>query len=120
VIFKIDDESGGVAGASNQDEVSVKIKGTLYGFLFEEKNLTKKIVETIIPKYDGSEVYIPNIKDFTISLSTGSTIFSFSDIKNINFNFYIFIINLSRKFFLFQIFIVLLLRIYFPTALKSD
>jgi len=86
VIFKIDDESGGVASALNQDEVSVKIKGTLYGFLFEEKNLTNKIVETIIPKYDGSEVYIPKIKDFVIAISKEGTLFSFADIKNINFN----------------------------------
>lgn len=85
VVFRVDDENAGTLPTTGQDEIPVKIKGTLYGFLFEEKNLTKKIVETIIPKYDGSEVYIPNIKDFTVTLVTGGAVFNFSDIKNINF-----------------------------------
>lgn len=65
--------------------VLVNTKGTLYGFLFDEKKLTKKIAEDIIEKYDGSEVYIPNIRDLTFSLSDKENI-SFADVKNISFN----------------------------------
>jgi len=64
--------------------VSVKIKGTLYGFIFEEKKLTKKIAQDIIDKYDGSEIYIPNIKDLTFSLSDKESV-SFAEVADINF-----------------------------------
>lgn len=86
VVFRVDDENMTTSAVANQNEVPVKIKGTLYGFLFEETNLTKGIVETIIPKYDGSEVYIPNLKDFNIVLASTGTIFNFSEVKNINFS----------------------------------
>jgi hypothetical protein len=62
----------------------VNIKGTLYGFIFDEKKLAKKIAQDIIDKYDGSEVYIPNIRDLTFSLADKNNI-SFGDVKTINF-----------------------------------
>jgi hypothetical protein len=61
------------------------LKGTLYGFLFDEQELTKKIAENNIDKYDGSEIYIPNIRDLTFSLSNKNNI-SFDNVKNIDFN----------------------------------
>jgi hypothetical protein len=64
--------------------VSVDIKGTLYGLIFNQADLTNKIAQDIIPKYDGSEVYIPNIKDLTFSLSNKDSV-SFADVENINF-----------------------------------
>ena len=65
-------------------QVSVSIKGTLYGFIFNEKKLTAKIAQDIIDKYDGSEIYIPNIRDLTFSFTDKENI-SFADVKNIGF-----------------------------------
>ncbi|HCY17587.1 MAG: hypothetical protein UR70_C0012G0015 [Candidatus Nomurabacteria bacterium GW2011_GWB1_35_20] len=66
------------------NQVSVNIKGTLYGFIFNEKKLTAKIAQDIIDKYDGSEIYIPNIRDLTFSFTDKENI-SFADVKNIGF-----------------------------------
>lgn len=63
----------------------IKLKGTLYGLLFNENKLTKKIAENNIEKYDGSEIFMPNIRDLTFSLSSKDNV-SLGDIKNINFN----------------------------------
>lgn len=65
--------------------VLADIKGTLYGFIFNEKNLTQKIAQDSIDKYDGSEVYIPNIRDLTFSLADKDNV-SFADVKSIDFN----------------------------------
>lgn len=70
----------------NKDStVSVNVKGTLYGFLFDEKKLTKKIAESNIENYISEEIYIPSIKDFRFSLVDKENI-SFADVKNISFN----------------------------------
>jgi len=61
------------------------LKGTLYGIIFNEQKLTQKIVKDAIEESGASEVYIPNIKDLTFSLSNKENI-SFESIKNINFN----------------------------------
>lgn len=61
------------------------LKGTLYGFIFNEKNLTKSLVNNLIPQFDGSDVFIPNIKDMVFSLSTKDSS-SFADTKSITFN----------------------------------
>ena len=62
----------------------LQVTGTLYGFLFNEASLTKKIATDTIPQYDDSEVYIPNIRDLTFSLADNGT--SFADAQNINFS----------------------------------
>jgi hypothetical protein len=64
--------------------VIVNVKGTLYGLLFDEQKLTKKIAQDTIDKYDGSEVYIPNIRDMVFTLADKGSI-SFADVKTINF-----------------------------------
>lgn len=64
--------------------ISVNVQGTLYGFLFDETKLTKKIAQDIIEGYDGSEVYMPNIRDLTFTLADKENI-SFADVTNINF-----------------------------------
>ena len=63
---------------------SVTLHGTLYGFILNEKNLTKKIATATVDQYDGSEVYIPNIKDLVFSLASKDSD-SLPDVKNINF-----------------------------------
>ncbi|MDO8659577.1 MAG: hypothetical protein Q7K54_03155 [Candidatus Parcubacteria bacterium] len=71
---------------STQDNIlSLKLKGVLNGILFNESKLTKKIAEKNIEKYDGSNVYLPNIRDLKFSLSNEENI-SLADTKNINFN----------------------------------
>ncbi len=84
VFLDIDDKN--VSFTPDKDgKTVVNIKGSLYGFLFDEKKLATKIAQDVIDKYDGSEVYIPNVRDLTFSLSDKENI-SFADIKNINFN----------------------------------
>ncbi len=69
-----------------KDEMlSVKLKGTLYGLLFDEDKLTKKIAENNIKNYDDSAVYLPNIRDLAFSMLNKDNI-SFWDVKNVDFN----------------------------------
>ena len=94
VLFKdstflnIDDEN--VDYASADGIVSVDVEGTLYGFLFNERKLTKKIIETDTETYDVDDVFISNIKDLTFSLPAQAGLankdaVSFTDVKNITF-----------------------------------
>ncbi len=80
--LNIDEE--GVEFTSEDGNTPVKVKGTLYGFLFSEKELTTKIAKDSIANYDDSEVYIPNIKDLVFTMIDKDI--SFSDVQNINFN----------------------------------
>lgn len=83
VFASIDDKD--VSFVPDKDgAISVNVKGTAYGFLFDEEKLTKKIAQDIIEGYDNSEVYMPNIKDLTFSLPDKENI-SFADVKNISF-----------------------------------
>jgi len=87
--LNVDEET--ILPASTEGMVPINIKGTFYGFLFDEKKLTKEIIKTNVDKYDGSEVYIPNIKDLSFSLPTGQAglsnkEISFNDVKEISFN----------------------------------
>lgn len=82
VEFVVDEQS--IDETSGTTEVPVKIKGTLYGFLFEEKELTKKIATVAEKEYADEPVYIPNLKDFTFVLGSSTT--AFKDARNISFN----------------------------------
>ena len=76
--LKIDDKD--ISFTPDKDNmVSVDVKGTLYGFLFDESKLTKKLAQDIIDKYDGNEIYIPNIRSLTFSLTDKESI-SFANI----------------------------------------
>ncbi|MEK7572406.1 MAG: hypothetical protein AAB493_00920 [Patescibacteria group bacterium] len=83
--FNIDDSD--ISPTSPDGSITINVQGTLYGFIFNEKKLTKKIVEFFIPDYDGSEVYISNIKDLTFALSNKEGII-FNDVTSIDFNIY--------------------------------
>ena len=85
LITNPDDDASINSDPSKENKFVVKQRGTLYGFLFNEAKLTKKIAQDSIEKYDGSPVYIPNIKDLIFSLS-GKENFSSGEIKNIDFN----------------------------------
>ena len=84
IFLDIDDKDVSFVPSDN-NMVTVDIKGTLYGFLLNEQKLTKKIAQDIIDKYDDSDVYIPNIRDLTFSLADKENV-SFADVKDINFN----------------------------------
>src|SRR3989344_4786837 len=88
VVLNSDDEN--IKFTSKDNMVSVNMKGTLSGFLFEEKKLTEKIVAKTLPDQDGSLVYIPNIKNLTFSLAPSTSLpngeNSLTDVNNISFN----------------------------------
>lgn len=81
----LDTSGDNVTFATKDNITTASLNGTLSGFLFEEKKLTKKIAESVIPKYDGSEIYIPNIQNLKFSLAGGETV-SFAEAQNISFN----------------------------------
>ncbi len=66
--------------------LSVKLKGTLYGLLFDEDKLTKKIAEKNIKDYDDSTVYLPNIRNLAFSILKNKDNVLFWDVKNVDFN----------------------------------
>lgn len=66
------------------NSLTAKVKGTIYGMIFDERKLTQKIASDVIDKYDGSEVEIPNLKNLAFALSDKGSI-SFADVKNISF-----------------------------------
>lgn len=71
-------------GSAQGPEVPITIKGTFYGFIFDEKKLTEILTKKILPNYDGSSVHISNIKDLNFSLANKETI-SFKDADSIYF-----------------------------------
>ena len=90
ILFKdavfLDTDNDNLTSSQNGDgTLTLALKGTLYGILFNEQDLTKKIATDSIDGYDGSNVYIPNIKDLNFTLNNKDGI-SLGDIANINFN----------------------------------
>lgn len=83
VIVQTDD--GKVGSALENGMVPIVLKGTFYGFLFDEKKLTKRIIQSKLEKYQNDDVFIPNIKDFIFTLNNKENI-SFGDVSEINFN----------------------------------
>lgn len=82
--ISLDINDQGVKSFSETNLVPMTVKGTLYGLLFNEAKLTKKIAEDVIDKYDGSDVYISNLKNLTLLIADKENL-SFSDVKSINF-----------------------------------
>ncbi|MBY0376574.1 hypothetical protein K2P96_01205 [Patescibacteria group bacterium] len=71
--------------AAASGTATATMKGTLSGFLFDESKLTQKIAQgVLLPTEDVTQVFIPNIRDLTFSL-TGRDALP-SDITNVNFN----------------------------------
>ncbi|MDQ5954371.1 MAG: hypothetical protein QG583_299 [Patescibacteria group bacterium] len=66
-----------------KNAISISLKGTLYGLLFKEVELTKKVASSVVPDYDGSDIYITNIK--SLELSVVDPYVSFKDVESINF-----------------------------------
>lgn len=90
VLFKnaifLNTDDSNISSTYNKDNsMTLTRSGTLYGILFNEQKLTRKIAGNNIDKYDGSEVYISNIKNLTFSLG-GKDDISFENVKSISFN----------------------------------
>ncbi len=83
--LSVDDSSTSEPGADGS--VVVDVKGTLYGFILNEEKLSNKIATDIVPNYDGSSVYISNLKDLVFSISNKDNLV-FGDVSNIDFNLY--------------------------------
>lgn len=64
--------------------LTLKLKGTLYGILFNTDKITKEIAQANIDGYDGAQVYVSNIKDLVFSLNNKDNI-SWADIKDVSF-----------------------------------
>ncbi len=80
--LNIDSENVGQAKTGSTD-VPITVKGTLYGFLFEEAELAKKIVSTAVSD-DESEVFVSNLRDLTFSLVNRDS--SSANVSTINFS----------------------------------
>ena len=83
-VFIDSDVSKSELSSTQDNKLNIKLKGTLYGFLFNINKLTKKIAEANIDTYDGSDVFIPNIKNLNFVLSNKDNT-SFVDVGGINF-----------------------------------
>jgi hypothetical protein len=79
------DDSSIVSAYNTDNSMTLSLKGTLYGLLFNEQKLIQKIAEDKVDKYDGSDVYISNIRDLTFTLANKDNI-TFDNLQNINFN----------------------------------
>lgn len=91
VLFKdatflnIDDTN--ISPVTADGTVTMTIKGTLYGFIFNEEKLTKKIVEYLLPDETESDIYVSNLRDLSFVLLT-KDILSYADVTDIDFNIY--------------------------------
>ncbi len=89
ILFKdgafLETDGGNIGVATPDNLIPVSVSGTLYGFIFNEKELTKKIIADKIQNYNNDDVYIDNLQNLIFSLSNQESI-SFKDIENINFN----------------------------------
>lgn len=91
ILFKdavfLNTDDSNLSSVYNQDNsATLTLNGTLTGIILSEKELTKKIAEDSILKYDESSVYIPNIKDLVFSLPTQIDSTTLADMQTINFN----------------------------------
>ncbi len=54
--------------SSKDPTVPITVKGTLYGFIVDEKQLTQKIAENSLSQYDGKPVSIPDMSTVSVIL----------------------------------------------------
>ena len=78
ILFKdavsLDAADSDMSSVYNSDgSATLTLTGTLYGIILNEQELTQKIAEDNIEKYDGSDVYIPGIKNLIFSMSSNNT-----------------------------------------------
>lgn len=81
VFFNVDEEKAEAVG--NAIQIPIVVKGTLYGFLIEEKALTDKIAKNVIEDFKGEDLYLSNIKELEFSMINKDEINQ--DVKSIDF-----------------------------------
>lgn len=78
-------DNGTVGASLENGNVPIVVKGTFYGFLLDEKKLTKRIVQNNLEKYADEDIFIPDIRSFKFTLNNKDNI-NFSEVKDINFD----------------------------------
>lgn len=81
----LDTENEDIPFAAENGNLTVAVKGTLYGILFNEQKLVKKITKENVKDYDDSEIFIPNIGNLVFTLA-GKDGASLSEMQSISFN----------------------------------
>lgn len=77
-------EENAIKPSAEEGKSVYVLKATLYGFLFNEQKLTKKIVENLSENYESKDIYIPNIKSLIFSLNSKDNT-DFKLVNEINF-----------------------------------
>ena len=89
ILFKdavfLETDGGNIGLASLLGLVPVSVKGTLYGFIFNENQLTKKVVADKIDNYNNDDVYLSNIQNLNFTLINKDNV-SYKDVESINFS----------------------------------
>lgn len=67
---------------SNTEEAEVYVAGTLSGMLFKEEDLTRKLADATLSKYDGAPLYIQNINNLKFTFASGENLFWDSEKAN--------------------------------------
>jgi hypothetical protein len=62
------------SGQTVADKNVMIVKGSMYGILFNEKDLAKKIAEVSVSQFDGAAVDVPEIESFTIDIKNKDTL----------------------------------------------
>ncbi len=81
LVFK--DGVSNVSSAQKEESASVSTSGSVFGFLFKESVLVKRLAKVAIPEYDGEEVFIPELKDFILTFGNKDSLSV--DTQNLNF-----------------------------------
>lgn len=88
IFLETDDSYISSAYNKENNNMTFTLKGVLYGILFNEEKLIKKIASRNIEKYDESPVFLSNLKDLTFSLTSPSGVdgIALQNAKSISFS----------------------------------
>lgn len=69
-VIREDADSGQTVAGKNV----MIVKGSLYGILFDETELSQKLAAVAVSQYDGAEITIPELDTFTVDIKNKETI----------------------------------------------
>jgi len=81
LIFK--EGSSNVSATQKEESAPVSVTGSVFGFLFKESDLVKKVAKIAVPDYNGEEIFIPELQNFILTFGNKDALSV--DTKNINF-----------------------------------
>ncbi|MBP6866443.1 MAG: hypothetical protein KBC12_02800 [Candidatus Pacebacteria bacterium] len=81
LIFK--EGSSNVSATQKEESAPVSVTGSVFGFLFKESDLVKKVAKIAVPDYNGEEVFIPELQKFILAFGNKDALSV--DSKNLNF-----------------------------------